>query len=146
VIILKVYGIKLNLNTIFINIKKENNMHRIDNSRFLLYIEPKKENKSEEPIYDEITDIVGFALSESKEGVANYSSLSESENFRQGSGYKGFHQTECGKRSSNKDYLLKNGMITNSLAVYYVTYYRDSIPESEMKKVNELVNFYKNKA
>jgi hypothetical protein len=51
--------------------------------------------------------------------------------------------TECGERSSNKDYLLENGMITNSLASFYLRWYRFDIPEIEMNKVHELVKFYK---
>ena len=120
-------------------------MNRIDNSVFLLYIEPRKEDKSPIPLEDEISEIMVRAIYESVSGTANYSSTNEPERFRSGSGYRGVHTTSCGKRSSNNDYLLKNGMITNSLCVYYLVYYRDSIPKSEMDKVYELVNFYKNK-
>jgi hypothetical protein len=62
--------------------------------------------------------------------------------FRGGSGYKGTHRTECGERSSNTDHLLENGMITNSLAPFYLKWYRYSIPETEMKKVLQLKEFY----
>ena len=37
---------------------------------------------------------------------------------------------------------VKNGMITNSLAPFYLKWYRFSIPESEMMKVKELQDFY----
>ena len=120
-------------------------MNRIDNSKFLLYIEPRKENKSLVPLEDEITNTMKRAMNGAVRGVANYSSINEPEKFRVGSGYKGLHTTNCGIRSTNNDYLLRNGMITNSLCVYYLMYYRDSIPESEMNKVNELVKFYKMK-
>lgn len=120
-------------------------MHREDNSRFLLYIEPKKEDKSQNPINDEITEIMELALSEAESGAASYSSLDTVEYFRSGSGFRGFHETECGERSSNKDYLLKNGMITNSLCSFYLKYYRNVIPVTEMNKVTNLVKFYKNK-
>jgi hypothetical protein len=36
-------------------------------------------------------------------------------------------------------------MITNSLAAFYLRYYRNSIPESEMKKVMKVVTYYKEK-
>lgn len=96
-------------------------MHREDNSRFLLYIEPKKEMKNIEPINDEITLLMEEFLSKAKSGTAYYSDLNDDgSNFMIDNGWRGFHCTECGERSSNKDYLLENGMITNSLAPFYL--------------------------
>ncbi len=117
-------------------------MNRIDNSRFLLFIEPSEIEKSKTPVNDELTKTMQLALNEATEGISNYSEMNKKETFRYGPGYKGFHTTDCGKLSNNHDYLLKNGMITNSLAVFYLQYYRNSIPESEMNKVKELVSFY----
>ena len=117
-------------------------MHREDNTKYLLYIEPKVSDKLKEPINDDLTKMMEVALSKSQEGVARYSDTSDSGSFQKGSGYKGSHSTECGQRSSNKDYLLENGMITNSLAPFYLKWYRYSIPETEMKKVLELQKFY----
>ena len=117
-------------------------MNRIDNSKFLLYIEPKKERKSKTPLNDEITEIMKLAFSEAQHGVANYSSNNVSEVFRNG-GWRGWHTTDCGEHSTGHDYLLKNGMITNSLCVFYLQYYRESIPKSEMEKIINLVSFYK---
>lgn len=118
-------------------------MDRIDNSRFLLYIEPKKEEKRETPVNDEITEIMERAFSEAQSGAANYSRIGEPEHFSNG-GWRGWHTCDCGETSTGHDYLLKNGMITNSLCVFYLQYYRNSIPKSEMNKVMELVSFYKN--
>lgn len=120
-------------------------MHRIDNSKFLLYIEPSKKDKLKEPINDELTEIMLKALIESSKGAANYSDLNKPEIFHPKSAYKRCHGTECGEFSTNQDYLLKNGMITNSLCVFYLQYYRNSIPKSEMDKVLKLVEFYKKK-
>lgn len=117
-------------------------MHREDNSKFLLYIEPDATEKSESPIEDDLTKLVDFAMSRAKVGVSNYSSKNEPESFREGSGFKGKHSTACGKMSDNHDYLLENGMITNSLAPYYVRWYRDSLPDSEVKKLEKLTEFY----
>jgi len=118
-------------------------MHREDNSRFLLYIEPKKEEKLSEPIKDELVKIVEKAIANSKSGTANYSDLdNDGGKFREGSAYKGTHSTECGERSDNEDYLLPNGMITNSLAPFYLRWYRDSIPATEMKKLEALKEYY----
>jgi hypothetical protein len=120
-------------------------MHRIDNSCFLLFIEPPKKKKMKIPVNDEITRIMKLALSEAKTGMSNYSSPEAAPRFRSGPGYKGYHKTACGKRSIGYDYLLENGMITNDLAPFYLQYYRDSIPDSEMKKILKLVTYYKQK-
>jgi len=132
-------------------------MHREDNSKYVLYIEPKKEDKLSEPINDELTQIMEMSLSKAKKGAANYSKLEDMgdgydweyngqskrvPSFREGTAYRGSHRTECGERSSNCDFLLENGMITNSLAPFYLKWYRYSIPEIEMKKVLELQKFY----
>ncbi len=118
-------------------------MHREDDSLYLLYIEPTKEQKSQEPIEDELVSLLETALEEAKEGTAWYSNLEDKgENFREGSGYRGVHRTECGERSSNKEYLLKNGMITNSLASFYLCWYRDAIPQTEMNKIEQLKKYY----
>ena len=120
-------------------------MHREDNSKYLLYIEPKKEDKLSFPINDDLTSLMEMALSKSEQGVARYDDKNDNGTFRRSVGYKGVHYTECGERSSNKDFLLENGMITNSLATFYLRWYRYSIPESEMNKVLELQKFYKDK-
>ena len=135
-------------------------MHREDNSKYLLYIEPKKIDKSEEPIDDELVHMMEMALSKSDIGTGRYSKLDDMGNgydwvhngdniripsFAKGSRYMGFHHTECGERSDSCDFLLENGMITNSLSTFYLKWYRKSIPETEMKKILELQEFYKNK-
>lgn len=119
-------------------------MERIDNSKFLLYIEPSKNEKLKEPINDEITEIIELALSKAVKGAANYSSIGEPEKFSIGNAWRGWHTTDCGEHSSNCDYLLENGMITNSLAPFYVQWYRNSISDIEMNKIKELIKLYKN--
>lgn len=118
-------------------------MHRQDNSKYLLFIEPKLEDKLKNPINDDLVELMKMALSKANEGVSNYSDLNDFGSFQPGSGFKGIHRTECGERSSNVDYLLENGMITNSLAPFYLMWYRYSIPETEMKKIYKLRDFYK---
>jgi hypothetical protein len=135
-------------------------MHREDNSKYLLYIEPKVNEKLTEPINDELVECMEMALSKSQKGAARYSDINDMgdgfdwnhngqirkvPSFSNRSAYKGSHRTECGERSSNCDYLLENGMITNSLAPFYLKWYRYSIPVSEMIKVEMLLEFYKNK-
>lgn len=91
---------------------------------------------------DEITKIMEQAFSEAQSGAANYSRIGEEERFWVDDGWRGCYTCDCGEWSTSHDYLLKNGMITNSLCVFYLQYYRNSIPESEIKKVMELVEFY----
>lgn len=117
-------------------------MHRIDDSKFLLFIEPKKEDKLTNPIDDNLTSIMKHALEKAKHGASTYSNLGTEAQFQIGGAWKGIHYTDCGERSENYEYLLENGMITNSLAVFYLQYYRRSIPGTEMKKVLELAEFY----
>lgn len=117
-------------------------MHRIDHSEFLLFIEPPVAEKLKTPIQDELTQLMRMALEKATPGTSNYSNLDSKATFREGSRFKGTHVTACGQRSANVDYLLENGMITNSLAPFYLEYYRYSIPESEMEKIKELALFY----
>jgi hypothetical protein len=100
-------------------------MHRIDNTCFLLFIEPKKEEKLETPLDDEISRIMKVALEEAKQGTSNYSRPNEMPYFFESIGYKGYHSTDCGEKSYPADYMLENGMITNSLAAFYLHYYRN---------------------
>jgi len=117
-------------------------MNRNDKSKYLLYIEPTKEEKLKEPINDELTELIEMAMTKSEKGTSRYSDKNDKGTFRTGSGFKGCHGTDCGQRSSNIDYLLENGMITNSLAPFYVKWYRYSIPENDMIKLEQLKQFY----
>jgi hypothetical protein len=119
-----------------------NNMHREDRSKYLLFIEPPKKEKLAEPVEDELVKLMEMAITKAETGVSSYMNEKDGGNFRKSSGYKGFHQTDCGETSSNKDYLLENEMITNSLAPFYLRWYRNSIPESEIEKLMSLKKFY----
>lgn len=117
-------------------------MIKIDNPKMLLYIEPKKEEKLFKPIIDDIVRKFKSIYSKAQEGTCYR------QHFNMDSGYRVVHTTECGERSTNKDYLLENGMVTNSLALFYLKYYRNSIPQSEHDKLNilfrdiELINIF----
>ena len=117
-------------------------MHREDNSNYLLYIEPPVEEKLKEPIEDEWTELMELALSEAIGGVCNYYDLNCGGKFYEGGGYRGCHYTACKTPSSNKDYLLKNELITNSLATFYLKWYRDSIPHQDWYKLTQLKRYY----
>lgn len=100
----------------------------IDTSgRYLLMIEPDQVgNPSEKPVEDELSKKVDFILSKCKPSA--YASA-------------GVHRTKCGKCSDNVDWILPNGIITNSLCRYYIRFYREHIPQSEIDKINII---YKN--
>jgi DNA-directed RNA polymerase subunit H (RpoH/RPB5) len=118
-------------------------MHRNDKSAFLLYIEPKIEQKSLLPMEDEYTVLMRMALEDSKLGRANYNDPGVPEvNFKEGFGWKGWHTNCDGVRSSNQDYLLPNGLVTNSLCVHYLLFYRAAIEVHDWDKLKELQKFY----
>lgn len=118
-------------------------MHREDDSCFVLYIEPKVEDKSKQPIDDELTRKVSEAFAAATEGAASYSDLKAGFGdgrhfFSEGSGWRGFHQTPDNEAMSSHDYLLPNGLITNSCCVHYVRWYRRAIPECDLRKLSTL--------
>lgn len=117
-------------------------MQRTNDNTFLLFIEPKREQKSVTPVNDMLTEIMELAFKKAIKGSSNYHRPDEPIRFRAGGGKMGVHRTECGEKSTNNEYLLENGMITNSLCIFYLKYYREAIPESEINKVLELIKFY----
>ena len=122
-------------------------MDRSASPKFLLYLEPDREQKEATPIDDQITLVMRIALNEAKTGTADFEDPDNPTSkpvFVEGDSWKTKHRTACGQLSENVDYLLRNGMITNSLAPYYLRWYRSSIPEEEMDKVMKVVDFYAN--
>jgi len=92
--------------------------------RYFLMIEPDQEGiPSEKPIEDELSIKVDFIFSKCK--ASAYASA-------------GVHKTRCGKYSDNVDWILPNGVITNSLCKYYIRFYREYIPSSEIAKISTL--------
>jgi hypothetical protein len=118
-------------------------MKRNDQSPYLLYIEPKKEQKSDHPVEDELLYALEKAMEEALRGSARYSDLEDNGSFREGSGYRGSHTCDDGKSSDNHDYLLPNGLITNSLAPYYLAWYRRAVPMNDIKKLEMLRDWYR---
>lgn len=88
-------------------------------------IEPDQHAKpSAEPINDELTHMTQALYEKTTNGTR----------------WRGWHTTKCGKTSDNDDHVLPNGVITHSLAVYYMQHYRHAIPESEIEKTKKLYN------
>lgn len=118
-------------------------MHREDSSCFVLYIHPRVEDKSAEPVDDELTRKLGLAMQKAITGTAPYDNLKVGfghgrDFFSEGSGYRGFHLTPDHEVATSCDHLLPNGLITNGAAVHYVRWYRRAIPECDLKKLNTL--------
>lgn len=53
-------------------------------------------------------------------------------------GYRGIHECICGALSSNQDYYLPNGALTNSLCVHYLALHRSEVPPDELFRVEAL--------
>lgn len=94
----------------------------------LLYIEP-QQPEDPIPIIDGLTRRMAAALSHSTAGRKS------GNQFAVGDRVRGWHTCACGATSSNQDYLLSNGMITNSLCVHYLAMHRSEVPIAELRKV-----------
>lgn len=117
-------------------------MHREDNSKYFLFIEPDSTKKAAQPVQDELTDSLAAAMAQSEKGTSDYSNLRCQGKFnKSGGGYRGFHFSEDGQVSDVVDYLLPNGLITNSLALHYVRFYRSELPQTEQRKLKDLHKF-----
>jgi hypothetical protein len=94
----------------------------IDDNEHLLFIEP-TQPASKIFVVDELTEKMKFAFAQAR--PSSYA-------------FRGWHTCVCGATSDNRDYFLPNGQKTNYLAVHYLEYHRDEIPESELEKVRAL--------
>lgn len=91
-------------------------------SEQLLFIEPSADT-SPEPVIDDVTKRLAAALARGE---------------KHGPEWRGVHRCKCGAHSTNVNYKLPNGMITNSLAVHYVAWHRSDVPASELNKIMAL--------
>lgn len=117
-------------------------MHREDNSKYLLYIEPPVEKKSAQPVEDEWTRLMDAELSIAQTGASAYMNTDDQGTFHPNGAFRGVHITACGERGGNRDYLLSNGMVTNKLAAFYLRWYREAIPASEWRKLKHLAQYH----
>lgn len=88
----------------------------------MLYLVPKS-LPSDDPIIDELT--MRMVASLRKATLPDYR-------------YLGFHTCVCGARSDSTDFILPNGLRTNSLCVHYLAYHRAEIEDGELAAVKEL--------
>jgi hypothetical protein len=87
----------------------------------LLYIEPRN-MASAEPVIDEITTKMTAAFKEAT-GTEMH--------------WRGFHHCVCGSCSDDTDYILPSGHQTNSLAVHYVAFHRNEVPEEQLDIISK---------
>lgn len=88
----------------------------------VLYFEP-SEKVSLAPVIDELTRRMTASLR-----AAEASSRS----------FLGYHACACGSISKAHDFILSDGLITNSLCVHYLAWHRDEVPQRELEKVAKL--------
>lgn len=120
-------------------------MNRTESKLFLLYIEPDIRQKSAQPVDDEWTHFMARAVNEGKVGIADYSDPENPTSepiFYENDRWRGTHRTPCGNYSDDQDRKLMNGMFTNSLAPFYLRWYRSAISEAEWQKIRDLHDFY----
>jgi len=91
----------------------------------MLYIEPRNP-PSEEPIIDGLTMKMVAALRKA-------ATLPQRQSL-------GFHTCVCGAKSDSTDFILPNGLRTNSLCVHYLAYHRAEIEDGELWAVDGLAD------
>jgi hypothetical protein len=104
----------------------------LNDDKSLLFIEPQN-SPFDTPISDELTE---FFLPIFQKRIAD--------NLY----FKGVHYCKCGATSSNQNYTVTLGdkkYVTNSLAMHYLEYHRDEVPESEISKIQNALNQPKGK-
>jgi len=88
----------------------------------LMMIEPNM--SATDPIQDDLTNLARIVFDKSRPNNICY---------------RGVHTCICGINSDNRNWILLNGVITNSLLVHYVECHRSEIPESELEKLHQAV-------
>lgn len=120
-------------------------MNRSDAEKFLLYLEPELHEKSAQPIDDAWSQFMAYAVNNAPAGVADFAVPGDPSSgvmFQEGASWRSTHRTPCGNYSSVHDYKLADGSVTNSLAPFYLRWYRSAISEAEMQKLRDVHDFY----
>lgn len=90
--------------------------------RHILFIEPQR-GAAAAPVHDELSTKMRAAMRHARE--SDYVAA-------------GVHFCKCGAAGDCVDWILPSGQVTNSLAVHYLEYHREEIPESELDKVRKM--------
>ncbi len=101
------------------------------NDNGLLYIEP-QQPPSAAPIIDELTCRMTANFRQPRA-----TGIFDGTHLRPGA-TKGWHTCSCGAHSSNVDFMLPSGEITNSLCIHYLAYHRHEIPPEQLARVAAL--------
>ena len=96
----------------------------------LLYVEPI--GTENEPVIDELTKRMTAAFRLGVSDNANWRGKHDC------TGKPCWHDNANYVESTNCDYILPNGMQTNSLCIHYLAFHRNEISESELAKVRSL--------
>ena len=91
----------------------------------LLFIEPVHLSSST-PIVDHLTRRMAAAFRMARADDGHF--------------YLGWHRCICGANSTNQNYYLPNGFLTNSLCVHYVAYHRSEIPAHQLTLIKTLTS------
>lgn len=86
----------------------------------LMMIEPLNKGR-ENPVIDKLTCQMTYALRKSHKDM----------------GFSGSYTCVCGALNDRYHYFY-DGALTNSLAVHYLAFHRDEVPESELEKVRAI--------
>ena len=108
-----------------------------NNNKWLLMITPDLKGKpTVEPVMDDITIKMDYILSRAEKHPPQGGSMHD----WSGHCWKGWHETRCGKRSVSNDWRIPTfpDTWTNSLADYYVKYYRSFVPKEELDKIEKI--------
>jgi len=124
-------------------------MVRDDKTKFLLYMEPELDKKSQIAINDEYTTLLRAAMVDAKKGTSNYKDpglpdpvFNEGKTYWPMLGIPAGHTCSDGIKSTNYDLLLPGGYITNSLCVHYMMFFRSSITHNDWEKLKDLQRVY----
>ena len=116
-----------------------------ENPFALLYIEPNPKHRHP-AIDDDLVSFINALLVANKSTISGLwyygDKNSKLEDFVSGDGWKGLHYVDDFMTSSNRDYKLEAGFVTNSCAAYYLKHYRNQIPQSEIEKLKKLCEYH----
>jgi len=102
--------------------------------KIILFMEPQLQRLNN-PILDELTiNLATLFVNNVARGTIG------AESFEENIFSLGMHECKCGRLSQSTDYLLHDGLMTNSLCVHYLAYHRNEISESEINNLTLLIN------
>lgn len=101
----------------------------------LLYVDAS--HPATDPHDDDLTRGMQALLDEAKQNTGTFEKRLCI--FYKGRATMGGHKCCCGAASTNVDYLVAPGVVTNSLCVHYLQCHRDEIRSSDMDLVRELI-------